>query len=172
MKNSLAFTVLGLSLGLTLLVACRKQSDEPDTLAEFEQREAADLIATWKTNHDVINTGTDCMMLRKPRTIAGGVLQQVKTICEVEYPRAVLTATLAELSDVVHAPSGQDNVAMHDIDKTMLEIKCFDILLSDAYKSANARSPVDPSVQGLFEQYAAICPTQAAKVKQKLSTKH
>ena len=54
---------------------------------------------------------------------------------------------------------------MHDIDASLREMKCFVILLADAYKSARARDPVDPSVKKLFDEYAAMCPNQAAKVK-------
>lgn len=153
-------------VGLSLAAACTKEADEAEMIKEFEHREAAGLIATWNTKHNVINTSTDCTMLGKPRTLPDGTLQQVQKICQVEYPRALLVEALADLKKDSQAPVAPPDPLMRDIDASLREMKCFVILLADAYKSARARDPVDPSVKTLFDEYAVMCPNQAAKVKQ------
>ena len=153
-------------VGLSLAAACTKESDEAEMIKEFEHREAAGLIATWNTKHNVINTSTDCTMMGMPRTLPGGTLQQVQQICQVEYPRALLVEALADLKKDSQTAVAAPDPLMRNIDASLREMKCFVILLADAYKSARARDPVDPSVKTLFDEYAVMCPTQAAKVKQ------
>lgn len=161
MRKIYAFVIVGLSLA----AACTKESDEAEMIKEFEHREAAGLITTWNTKHNVINTSTDCTMLGNPRTLPDGTLQQVQKICQVEYPRALLVEALADLKKDGQAPVAAPDPLMRDIDASLREMKCFVILLADAYKSARTRDPVDPSVKTLFDEYAVLCPTQAAKVK-------
>ncbi len=163
MQKSVACAMFGLSL----VVACSKDSDEAEMIKKFEHREAAGLIATWNTKHNVINTSTDCTMLGNPRTLPGTTLQQVQKICQVEYPRALLVEALADLKKDRHKVQANVDPMLRDIDASLREMKCFVILLADAYKSARARDPVDPSVKTLFDEYAAMCPTQAAKVQQR-----
>jgi len=138
-------------------------------MKEFEHCEAAGLIATCNTTHDVINTRTACTMFGNPRTLPGATLQQVQKICEVEHPRALLVDALAESKPAGQTRSAQAITAMREIDDSLPEIKYFVILLADAYRSASARNPVNPSGQDLFERYTTLCPNQVAKVKQKLT---
>lgn len=162
MKKVYAFVMVGLSL----VAACTKEPDEAEMMKEYEQREAAGLISTWNSQHNVINTSTDCMMLGNPRTLPDGTLQQVQKICQVEYPRALLVEALTDLRKDGQVAEANSDPLMRDIDASLREMKCFVILLADAYKSARTRDPVDPSVKTLFDEYAVLCPKQATKVQQ------
>jgi len=147
-----------LALSCTLFGGCREKSD--DGRAKFEAREANDLIAAWAA-HDLVKTSIDCTTTALSVTLSADLLQQRNQICQVDWPRAVVRSATEKSKE---HPAGKPGDPMQQLDDVQHDIDCSDLFISEALKFAYLRKPVDASVAAAVAEYAAACPSQAAKL--------
>lgn len=140
------------------LAGCRDKADA--ARAKFEAREANDLIAAWAAR-DLVKTSIDCTTTALSVTLPADLLQQRNQICQVDWPLTVVRSATEKSKE---HPAGKPGDPMQEVDNIQHDIDCSDLFMSEALKFAYLRKPVDAGVTAAVAEYAAACPSQAAKL--------
>lgn len=154
----------GAVLGLATLLAggCRERSgrDDPTGEVSFVRRELEELEAGLAAR-DETKVAIGCLsttpgLARLPATMKA----RIEQICHVEAPRLYLTSAVASVKQGMATASGDPDLAA---------IACMQLLVEDAMTTIAAHPSGDASLQALADEYARLCPAEAAKIRAKLA---
>ncbi len=119
----------------------------------FVEKEIPKLEAALAARNEVHVT-TECALLESSVTeMPPALAQRIESGCYVEAPRLILELAIAK---VVEANRKHPD---------MVDLNCMELFVEGALRTLAKHPPADPALQKLADDYAKMCPAEAAKAR-------